>query len=159
MRNWQCNMSKNSVDKIPWSKFIDLIYIFMAKFNRRVPMDMITTMFQQLDSLGFKRKEDNCCHLSIQRIWSNKSPNLIKTHANPIHEEFPHLWTDLFIHSLSKKCTELSASRDYGEPSEGYHVIENTSSALKLLPMNAGNNVVSTVIVMLVLWQPEERTT
>ena len=35
--------------------------------------------------------------------------------------------------------------------SEGYHVIENTASALKLLPMKAGKNVLSMVIVILVL--------
>ena len=42
-----------------------------------------------------------------------------------------------------------SASRDYGEASEGYHVTENTDSALKLLPVKAGKNVLSMVIVVL----------
>ena len=68
-----------------------------------------------------------------------------------MHEEFLQLCTDWLIHPFIKQNVVSSASRDYSEPSEGYHVKENTDSALKLRPIKAGKNVPSMVIVILVL--------
>lgn len=130
IRNWQCNLCKTSIDKIPWSKFIDYRCTFPGQ--PKVMAGRAWASYQQgSNSLIFgvlrhciaKRQISSSQHTE-NMTFQFLAKDLCKSNAWAV---FPalHLFFSL-IHSLSKNCIEQWASRDYGESSEGYDVTENS---------------------------------